>query len=152
MQDYVFYCVTSEEANNLSYGIKRGTSFNHENYFKRFLDIDSTILYDVDIPFYWCDAMEVFASSGHIMIANSAIEIENINERMYLFYLPSNPSKYQLDELVSILVELKDIDKVVRVCGKEEEIFSSLKGDELINMYLSYYNYEQKVKEKVMKS
>ena len=159
MQDYVFYCVPNETdgIKFFPFGIKRGTSSSHEDYFKRLLDLDTTIFSDTDTSGDWPDVMQNLAINGYMMVVNSACEIERLEDRMYLFYLPGRPSYEQLNELSHILEEIKDVDKVVKVYG-DNDTFSfydkaGIGGNDLIKIYLAYHNFEKKSnREKVMKS
>lgn len=161
MQDYVFYCVTKndEYSKGYSYGVKRGSSVDHEHYFYSFLDIDTMAFSNLDIPVYWHDAMGIFADNGNLMVVNSAIEIEDLDKRMYLLYLPSNLSEYQIEALTAIAAELKGISKDIKIYGSEEEMFNfylkdpNFDKDRLIEIYLAYQKSRKqvsKVKQKVM--
>ncbi len=75
----------------------------------------------------WPIQMEILADRGNIIIVNSSIETINIKDRMYGIYLPSYPSYFQLQELIKIYNNLKNIDIDVNVEGNLKEAFNILK-------------------------
>lgn len=160
MLEYVFYCVAGSDdklkENGFSFGIKKGSSLEHEHYFYSFLETDIDVFNDIDIPSYWHDAMGTLAEKGHMMIVNSAIEIKDLDKRMYLIYLPSNPSNYQISMLYGILKELDGIPIEFRVYGEDKQIFDfyskvpNIDKNKLMNIYLTYEKSRVKAKRNAM--
>ena len=68
---------------------------DHEPYFRRLLYIDNIDI-DYNISTGWNQVSYDLAAGGYIVFANSAVEIEDINEQLFLLYLPSYPLVSQL--------------------------------------------------------
>ena len=89
IQDYVFYAILKGDRfqEGYSYGVKRGIAKQHSSYFGNFMDMGP---HPFDIKCSsWNDAFEQMAASGNIIIANAAVEIEDVEDRFFVIYLPT---------------------------------------------------------------
>ena len=131
LKNYVFYILVKNDnlinENGLAYGVKRGNCHSHDSYYHRFINIDPFVLDDINVTSDWQTTLPSLAASGNVIIANTAIEIENIEDRLYAIYLPSHPNMYQLNVLNSCIEEFKKIDIDVGVFGEYEDMFNELR-------------------------
>lgn len=143
IKDYVFFCLLKD--NEFSYGIKRGTCTNHELYFRAFLDIDSYLFEEEWIVENWDLSCRNMARNGNIMIVNTAVEINILEDRMYAIYLPTFPTLFQLNGLEEVLNELKTVDLDVAVYGMDEDYFKDLRmntsfdSKKFLKRYIEYH-------------
>ena len=126
LQDYVFYVISKEfdflHSKGFNLGVKRIEDiYDHEKYIEILRNLYASDMGPVifeNIPnTNWSKQAEMIAENGNIMIANTAVEIKNIQNRLYGIYLPSYPSPYQIQELKSHLQELEKIPIDVGVYG-----------------------------------
>lgn len=133
IKDYVFFTIfkdddrTKDEGS--SYGVKRGSCTNHELYFRELLGIDSLAFEEDLITEDWDFSCRNIARYGNVMIVNTAVEIDKIEDRMYAIYLPTFPTLFQLNELEKALEEMKTVDLDVAVYGVDEDYFRELRMD-----------------------
>lgn len=131
IKDNVFLAILKNEnmldENGISCGIKRKYSKNHQHYFNLFLENYPFIHEHLKLFPDWERSMEVLARDGNVLIVNSAIEIEKIENRLYLIYLPTFPNLFQLKQLEIILKEFESVDFDVFVYGEDEAIFSEFR-------------------------
>ena len=131
LKNYVFYILLKNDnlknETGLSYGVKRGNCHSHASYYHRFINIDPYVLNDVNVTSDWKTTLPSLAASGNVIIVNTAIEIENIEDRLYIIYLPSHPNMYQLKALNSYMDEFKKIDIDVCIYGEHECDFNELR-------------------------
>lgn len=147
IQDYVFYAIlkNNQYKEGYSYGIKRGISKHHDSYFVRFMDMSP-------YPFClnclnWNDAFEKISADGNIIIANAAVEIEDIKNRYFVVYLPTYPTPYQLDNLETIKEQLKDHNIDVGVYGEyrdqfiKDRIQDNFNSHDYLENYINIHKY-----------
>ena len=122
LQNYIFYLITNRENQNgslVQYGVKRLKNvIDHEPYFKRLLNID-VIDIDYKISTGWNQVSYDLAAGGYIVFANSAVEIEDINEQLFLLYLPSHPLALQLKILEDYMAQFQQMNFDVGVYGDD---------------------------------
>ena len=149
IKDYVFYILLKNDDLNESlgnsYGVKRGYSKDHNSYFQSFIGIDPYITEDIEPSYDWNTTLSMLAKLGNVVIANTAVEIEDLSDRWYLIYLPSIPSIYQLNNLETVLEEFKSYNIEVGVYGDLEEYFITLRRkkdfdcQKFLKDYIDYY-------------
>jgi len=131
IKDYIFLVIPKNEnileEIGTSFGVKRSYSKNHQHYYRLFLENYPFIHENLNLFSDWERSMEVLARDGNLVVVNSAVEIEEEKDRLYLIYLPTFPSKYQLIELENILNQLENIDFDVSVYGLDEELFNTFR-------------------------
>ena len=129
IKDYVFYIILKNDDLNdslgNSYGVKRGCSKDHISYFKTFIGIDPYLIEDIELSYDWNTTLSSLAELGNVVIVNTAIEIEDLSDRCYLIYLPSNPNIFQLNNLEIALEEFKNYNLEIGVYGTMEKEFKS---------------------------
>lgn len=128
IKDYVFYIITKKDERygneGYSYGIERDEIYlRHRAYLAAL--INSEPYFFEDIPSYqdWVRVVEKAAECGNVIIANTAIEIEKVENRMYGIYLPSELTDYQIKELNSHMDEINSLDIDVDVQGTFRQAF-----------------------------
>ncbi len=122
LKDYIFYGIfdleNSKEKNSIQYGVKRKKGYHsHEDYFTFFVGIEPNLFYNASISSDWNESLGNMAAAGSIMFANSATEVEDLEHRLYLLYLPSDLKEFQLNDLERYLEQLKGIHFEVGVYG-----------------------------------
>jgi hypothetical protein len=147
IQDYVFYAISKGDRfqEGYSYGIKRGIAKRHSAYFASFMDMGP---YPLDVNcLNWNDAFEQMATSGNIIIANAAVEIEDVEDRFFVIYLPTVPTSYQIKCLELISRQLKNNNIDVGVYGNNREEFLKARIDDAFDChsylkeYIGYSKY-----------
>jgi len=149
IKDYVFLIIPKTE-NWLEdigsyYGIKKGYSKDHEYYYSLFLENYSFLYENLNLFSDWGRSMEEFARNGNVAIVNSAVEIEEENERLYVIYLPTFPNIYQLIQLSNVLEQLNNIEIDVSVYGVDEEVFkifrlnNEFNSKEFLKRYIKFH-------------
>ena len=149
IKDYVFFTIFKDDDRTkdegISYGIKRGSCTNHELYFRELLDIDYLAFEEELITEDWDSSCRNIARDGNVMIVNTAVEINKIEDRMYAIYLPTFPTLFQLNELEKALEEMKTVD--VAVYGVDEDYFRELRMDNAFDSKIflkKYIEYHKK--------
>lgn len=155
VKDYIFYTILKDFTGNkyketgISYGIKKGKSINHEDYFYAFLFIDYFPWEGLDLSGDWPNSLEIMSADGNVMIANSAPEVKEFNERTYLIYLPSEPSLFQIIFLELISKEFSDVSIDVGVYGEKNEEFRQKRLNNNFNAHAFLQEYISYHKEKL---
>lgn len=153
-KSYVFYMIKPER--NVHFGIQRGYSTSHENYWATFVGLDSMCFTDAHVSSDWHLSCSNLAVSGNVMFVNSALE-QSIDKTMFLLYLPSYATEQQIVLLEEIEKQIKDSDLDVAVFGKLSQDFFKERNEPNFDShaYLETYIKRNKlniVKEKVMNS
>lgn len=156
LKDYIFYTILKDDElfKQVSYGIKRGNSLKHEDYFANFIDIDPLAWEGIQLLPDWHSSCENIAGVGSVMIVNTAIEVENIEDRMYGIYLPTYPTLFQLETLKDKMSEFENMVIDVSVYGVDHDNFIALKRKEnfdsweFLKVYINYHmaTFEEEVK------
>lgn len=155
VKDYIFYTILKDFTGNkyketgISYGIKKGKSINHEDYFYAFLNIDYFPWEGLNLSGDWPNSLEIMSADGNVMIANSAPEVKEFNERTYLIYLPSEPSLFQIIFLELISKEFSDVSIDVGVYGEKNEEFRQKRLNNNFNAHAFLQEYISYHKEKL---
>ena len=154
LKDYVFYILLKDDDKNKTvghaYGIKKGAGTSHDSYYHRFLDINSEILDNIQITPNWDETMRNIAAAGNVVIVNSSIEVQQLEYMLYLVYLPSEPSLYQLNSLEKIKEEFSVISIEVGVFGENYQEFLNERFSNKDFNSLEYLNNYIKInKEKI---
>lgn len=137
IKDYVFLAILKNdnmlEEEGMCCGIKRGNSKNHVPYYRAFLEMYPFIHEHLCLSSNWECSMEILARDGNVLIANSAVEIEKIEDRFYLIYLPTFPNIFQLKQLEIALEEFESVEFDVSVYGEDEKIFREFRMKDEFN-------------------
>lgn len=151
IKDYVFFTIFKDDDRTkdegISYGVKRGSSTSHELYFRELLGIDSLAFEEDLITEDWDFSCRNIARYGNVMIVNTAVEIDKIEDRMYAIYLPTFPTLFQLKELENTLKEFGTVDLDVAIYGMDEDYFRELRMDNAFDskkFLKSYIEYHKK--------
>ncbi len=151
IKDYVFYTILKDFSGNklkdtgISYGIKKGKSVYHEAYFNAFLNIDYFPWEGLSLSSDWPTSLEIMSADGNVMIANSALEIEELSERTYLIYLPDEPNLFQVLFLEHVSEELCGIPLDIGIYGKYKDEFlkrrlsNDFDAHSFLKEYISYH-------------
>ena len=159
LKNYVFYILLKNDnlknEDGLSYGVKRGNCSSHDSYYHSFIGIDPFVLGDIKVTPDWQSTLPSLAASGNVIIANTAVEIEDIEDRLYAIYLPSQPNMYQLNVLESCIEEFEKIKIDVAIYGEYAESFKKLRLNNDFNAieFLKEYitSNKEKLNNKVLK-
>jgi hypothetical protein len=107
-----------------SFGVLRNkNNVDHRDYFYRMIEINPYAFEDVPNLDDWVLGVEETAKLGQVMIVNTAIEIDKVEERMYGLYLPSFPSMYQVQELKKHMNEFESFHIGIDVQGIDRVSF-----------------------------
>jgi len=157
IKDYIFYTILKDFSKNrwketgFSYGVKKGKSVDHIEYFRAFLDIDYFPWEFLKLSPHWPISLEIMAADGNIMIANSSPETDDFKQRTYLLYLPENPTLFQILFLEKVSEELTNTTIEIGIFGKKtkEEINKKLIKSTIAHPFLnSYITFHKKQLEK----
>lgn len=146
--DYVFYMITKEypcwKSEGFTLGIKRlPNCVLHSVYFEWLKDTE--LVFFEGISSDWGTGLEQLTKDGNILIANTAIEIEEVEKRLYIIFLPSFVSRFQLEELQKHINEIEALDIIVDVEGENRANFlrkivdKDYKPIEFLKSYLHLY-------------
>lgn len=154
LEEYVFYGIfnveNKKQHKSIQYGVKRKNGMDaHDTYFSYFINMEPALYYDMKLTRDWNDSLCNIAATGNMIFANSAIEIENVKNRFYLLYLPSNPKEFQLQDLEHFLVQLQEINFDVGVYGKEKEQFLTIRQKKNFNSFSFVVDYIKNHREKL---
>ncbi|MBP3766348.1 MAG: hypothetical protein J6G98_04130 [Bacilli bacterium] len=144
---YVFYVIINNgEDNGYAYGVVKNKKYEHQSYLETLIGIEPYFFENVDIGYYWNKTIESFVKMGNITFVNSSISLNDIDNNLYLLYLPSNPSLYQLNMLESFLPQLELMNIDVGVYGELEEAFKEIRISNDFNSfeYLKEYIFKNK--------
>ncbi len=146
IKDYVFYMITKEDdrnkADGYSYGIKRNPNcLNHSPYFGALRNIDPYFFEDIPYSDEWAEIIPEGAKNGNVIIVNTAVEITNIEDRMYGIYLPSFLTNYQINELRKHMPEFDKLNLDIDVFGNNRSFFleQRMKNDFDAHAFLKNY-------------
>ena len=135
---YVFYVIINNGENNgYAYGVVKNKKYEHQSYLETLIGIEPYFFENVDIGYCWNNTIESFVKMGNITFVNSSISLNDIDNNLYLLYLPSNPSLYQLNMLEAFLPQLQLMNIDVGVYGELEEDFKEIR----INNDFNYFKY-----------
>ena len=156
IKDYVFYIITKkdERYNNegYSYGIQRNSCYlRHWSYLAALRDIEPYFFEEVNCTIDWSKAAEELAQSGNVIIVNTAIEVEEVKDRMYGIYLPSSLTEYQIKELNSHMDEFDDLDIDVDVQGELRPEFCECRVMDGFDSHAFLKNYLRLQEDKISK-
>ncbi len=136
LKDYVFYIIVNDINNKgYAYGVKKNKKYEHQSYLETLIGIDPYFFEDVDISFCWPKTIESFVRMGNITFVNSSISTTDIDNNLYLLYLPSNPSLYQVNMLEKFLPQFEKLNIDVGVYGELESEFNEERYDDDFNSY-----------------
>lgn len=126
IKDYVFYMITKEypcwKSEGFTLGVKRlPNCVSHSTYFEWLKDIEPILFEGISSD--WTIGLEQLTKDGNILIANTAIEIEELEKRLYIIFLPSFCSKFQLKELQKHINEIEVLNIFVDVEGQNRADF-----------------------------
>lgn len=153
IKDYVFYVISKEidwaHLKGISYGVERNPYCkDHDRYFEAFKDIDDFhLLENIHCGNDWVRSVQALAEDGNIMIVNTAVEIEKVEDRLYGIYLPSFPTMYQIQDLKKNLEEFRQIPIDIDVYGKDREHFLKCRSEEdynALNYLIGYIAFHEK--------
>ncbi len=148
IKDYVFYIITKEyecwKSEGFTLGIKRLSScVRHSKYFEWLKDSEPVFFKGISSD--WSIGLEQLAKDGNVTFANSAIEVEELKERLYTIILPSFLSKFQIEELRKHMTEFESLNIFVEVVGENRATFlkkieeSDYTPIEFLKNYLQLY-------------
>ena len=148
LKDYVFYVIVKDNDNCYSYGVVKNQKYEHQSYLEILIGIEPYFFEDIDISLCWNKTIESFVKMGNITFVNSSISLNDIDNNLYLLYLPSNPNIYQLNKLEEFIPQLKHINFDVGVYGEMEEEYKNerYKADFNSFEYLKKYIFKNKCK------
>ena len=144
---YVFYVIINNGENNgYAYGVVKNKKYEHQSYLETLIGIEPYFFENVDIGYCWNNTIESFVKMGNITFVNSSISLNDIDNNLYLLYLPSNPSLYQLNMLEAFLPQLQLMNIDVGVYGELEEDFKEIRISNDFNSfeYLKEYIFKNK--------
>ncbi len=150
IKDYIFYMITKQDdclkTKGYCFGVIRGKScLDHSEYFYRLRDIDPYLFEGISYSYDWTESAEEIVKSGNILIANTAIEIERVEDRLYVICLPSFPTLYQINELYRHMDEFEKIDISIDLYGEDRSYFleaiqkSDYKSLNFLKGYLKFH-------------
>ena len=147
LEKYVFYVIINNRENNgYAYGVVKNKKYEHQSYLETLIGIEPYFFENVDIGYCWNNTIESFVKMGNITFVNSSISLNDIDNNLYLLYLPSNPSLYQLNMLEAFLPQLEVMNIDVGVYGELEEDFKEIRISNDFNSfeYLKEYIFKNK--------
>lgn len=147
LKKYVFYVIVNDiDDKGYAYGVVKNKKNEHQSYLETLIGIDPYFFENVDIAYCWNKTIESFVKMGNITFVNSSISATDIDNNLYLLYLPSNPSLYQLNMLESFLPQLELVNFDVGVYGELEESFIETRLSDDFNSYeyLKEYIFKNK--------
>lgn len=117
----------------------------HSVYLKCLMDRYPLFFEGILFSSDWAIALEQLAKDGNVTFANSAIEVEELKERLYTIILPSFLSKFQIEELRKHMTEFESLNIFVEVVGENRATFlkkieeSDYTPIEFLKNYLQLY-------------
>lgn len=150
LKNYIFFVITKEYSylytKGYSYGVLRSRrNLSHDDYLRRLRDIDTYVFENIPYSSDWVVTVEKLTEEGNIVIVNTAIEIEKVEDRMYGIYLPSLPTKYQVSELRRHIKEFENVSIDIGLYGKNRNWFLNCANQkdynsfDFLNKYLEFY-------------
>lgn len=148
IKDYVFYMITKEypcwKSEGFMLGIKRFPNcVEHEKYFGWLKDRDPVFFEGISND--WYTGLVQLTKDGNVLFANSTIEIEEVEKRLYIVFLPSFLSKFQVKELRKHMDEIEGLTILVDVEGENRADFlrkineKDYRPVEFLKRYLQLY-------------
>lgn len=154
IKDYAFYVISKEfdflKSDGYTFGVLRNnTCFDHEHYFNRLKEINPYVFENIANS-DWPTQCEELATQGNIVIANTALEIEELKNRLYGLYLPTFPTMFQIKNLSQLLPQLEVIPLDISLLGILSSDFFQYRLSNEYNSY-SFLQFYLQINTKLLK-